>query len=290
MRKRLYDNYDYEEAYQKQCESLEEWELEWLLKTGRIDCLYRTTTTKSVNIKSGTTLLEAQVYPSFKDKKDMPVTMQKRETRPSQKNLNDKNSRRYLIRLANINFGKGDIWGTFGWNPDKLPKSIEAARKDIKNFIKRVNYRRKKAGKENIKYIYILAFDEYVRPHFHILMTGEGIDRDELEELWGKCDRPNTRRIKPDDNFIITGLATYISNNPHGTKRWCSSKNLKKPGTPTRSYTKFKKSKVEKMIKNYAELQAQMEKTYPGYKFLDAEVKYNGVNAAFYIYARMVRN
>lgn len=290
MRKRLYDNYDYEEAYQKQCESLEEWELEWLLKTGRIDCLYRTTTTKSVNIKSRTTLLEAQVYPSFKDKKDMPVTVNKRETRPSQKNLNDKNSRRYLIRLANINFGKGDIWATFGWNPDKLPKSIEAARKDIKNFIKRVNYRRKKAGKENIKYIYILAFDEYVRPHFHILMTGEGIDRDELEELWGKCDRPNTRRIKPDDNFIITGLATYISNNPHGTKRWCSSKNLKKPGTPTRSYTKFKKSKVEKMIKNYAELQAQMEKTYPGYKFLDAEVKYNGVNAAFYIYARMVRN
>ena len=52
---------------------------------------------------------QAQVYPSFKDKKDMPVTKKKRETRPSQKNLNDKNARRYLIRLANINFGKGDI-------------------------------------------------------------------------------------------------------------------------------------------------------------------------------------
>lgn len=290
MTKKLYDNYDYEEAYRKHCENLEEWELEWLIKTGKVDCLYRTTTTKSVNTKSGTTLLEAQVYPSFKDKKDMPVTALKRETRPSQKNLNDKNSRRYLIRLANINFGKGDIWGTFGWNADKLPQNIEAAKKDIKNFISRINYRRKKAGKENIKYIYILAFDDHVRPHFHILMTGDGIDRDELEELWGKCDRPNTRRIKPDDNFIITGLATYISNNPHGTKRWCPSKNLKKPGTPTRSYSKFKKAKVEKMVKNYAELKEQMEKAYPGYKFLDAEVKYNGVNAAFYIYARMVRN
>lgn len=290
MKKKLYDNYDYEEAYQRQCESLEEWELEWMLKTGKVDCLYRTTTTKSKNIKSGTVLLEAQVYPSFKDKKDMPITTQKRETRPSQKNLNDKNSRRYLIRLANINFGKGDIWGTFGWNDDKLPKDIMAARKDVTNFIKRINYRRKKAWQENIKYIYILAFDDNVRPHFHILMTGEGIDRDELEELWGKCDRPNTRRIKPDDNFIITGLATYISNNPHGTKRWCPSKNLKKPGTPTRSYSKFKKAKVEKMAKNYVELKEQMEKAYPGYKFLDAEVKYNGVNAAFYIYARMVRN
>ena len=36
--------------------------------------------------------------------------------------------------------------------------------------------------------------------------------------------------------------------------------------------------------------QEAMENAYPGYKFIDAEIKYNGVNAAFYIYARMVRN
>ena len=62
------------------------------MKDGKVKCLYRTTTTKSENIKSGTILLEAQVYPSFKDKKYVPVTKQKRETRPSQKNLNDKNA------------------------------------------------------------------------------------------------------------------------------------------------------------------------------------------------------
>ena len=126
MKKKLYDNYDYEEAYQKQIANLEEWELERLMKDGKVECLYRTTTTKSENIKSGTVLLEAQVYPSFKDKKDMPVTKKKRETRPSQKNLNDKNARRYLIRLANINFGKGDIWATFGWNDDCLHCPVTA--------------------------------------------------------------------------------------------------------------------------------------------------------------------
>ena len=47
MKKRFYDNYDYEEAYQKQCEKLEEWELEKLMKDGKVACLYRTTTTKS---------------------------------------------------------------------------------------------------------------------------------------------------------------------------------------------------------------------------------------------------
>ena len=218
------------------------------------------------------------------------MTKQKRETRPSQKNLNEKNARRYLIRLANINFGKGDIWATFGWNDDCLPDDVDRAKKDITNFIKRINRRRKKAGLENAKYIYILAFDGYKRPHFHILLSGDGVDRDELEELWGKCDRPNTRRIKPDDDFLITGLATYITQNPHGTKRWCPSKNLKKPPEPTRSYSKFKKSKVERMAKDNEVLKEQMEKAYPGFRYLDAEVKYNGINAAFYIYARMVRN
>lgn len=233
-------------------------------------------------------MLESMVYPSFKVKADMPKTKKKRETSPSQSNLNDKNARRYLIRLANINFGKGDIWATFGWNNGLLPETYEDAKKDVVNFIRRINRKRKKMGLDNAKYIYIIAFEEYTRPHFHLLISG-GIDRDELEKMWGKCDRPNTRNISPDENFLITGLATYITQNPHGTKRWCPSKNLKKPDEPKRSYSKFRKAKVEKMAFDNSMLQAEMEKAYPGFTFLDAEVKHNGVNAAFYIYARMVK-
>lgn len=286
---RYYDNYDYEETYQEQVERLEEFELERLIKEQRVDCLYRTTTTQSPNLSNGTVLLESQVYPSFYRKSDMPVTRKGRETKPSQKDLNDRNSKRYMVRLANINFGKGDIWATFGWNEECLPEDMGEARKDVKNFVSRVNYRQKKQGKENIKYIYILAYDGYTRPHVHILMTGEGIDRDELEDLWGKCDRPNTKRIQPDDDFLITGLATYVSNNPHGTKRWCASKNLVKPPEPSRSYSKFRRTKVNRMVKDFEVLRAEMEKAYQGYKFLDAEVKYNKQLASFYIYARLVK-
>ena len=50
--KKLYDDYDYEEAYQKQCDTLEEWELEKLLKDGKVGCLYRTTTTKAENSRT----------------------------------------------------------------------------------------------------------------------------------------------------------------------------------------------------------------------------------------------
>lgn len=281
---------DYEKQWEEQQEKLQEWEYERLLKEGKVESLYRTTTIKSENIDSGTILLEAQMYPSFCHKADIPRTKKKRESKPSQRNLNDKNSRRYLIRLANINFGKGDLWCTFGWDDGHKPSDVEAAKKDITNFIRRINRRQKKAGRKNIKYIYVLAFDDYARPHFHIIMTGKGIDRDELEALWGKCERPNTRRIKPDDNFLITGLGTYISNNPHGSKRWCPSKNLQKPAEPSRSYSKFKKRKVERMARDYEVLRTEMEKAYPGFTFLDAETRYNGVTAAFYIYARMVRN
>ena len=170
-----------------------------------------------------------------------------------------------------------------------MPEDEERAEKDIKNFIARINYRRRKAGLENAKYIYIPAIDGYARPHFHILISGDGMDRDELEDLWTKCERKNTRRVKPDDDFLITGIATYITQNPHGTKRWRSSKNLKKPDEPTRSYRKFSRKKVNGMVRDFEELKAQMEKAYPGFKFLDAEVKHNDKVAAFYIYARMIK-
>lgn len=286
---KTYDNYDYEEAYQKQIDTLEEWELERLMQTGKVNCLYRTTTIKSRNEKSGAEMLESMVYPSFPNREDVPKTAKKRETGQAQKNLNDKNARRYLIRLANINFSKGDIWATFGWDDDNMPEDEERAEKDIKNFIARINYRRRKAGLENAKYIYIPAIDGYARPHFHILISGDGMDRDELEDLWTKCERKNTRRVKPDDDFLITGIATYITQNPHGTKRWRSSKNLKKPDAPTRSYRKFSRKKVNGMVRDFEELKAQMEKAYPGFRFLDAEVKHNDKVAAFYIYARMIK-
>ena len=135
MGKRYYDNYDYEEAYKEQCKKLEEAEMERWMKEGWVNCLYRTSTYKSTNTESNTTLLESMVYPSFKFKADMPKTEKKRETSPSQSNLNDKNARRYLIRLANINFGKGDIWATFGWNNGLLPETYEDAKKDVKMLL-----------------------------------------------------------------------------------------------------------------------------------------------------------
>lgn len=284
-----YDNYDYEEAFKEQIEKLEEWELERLLKEEKVDCLYRTATTKLKNKKTGKAYIESKIYPSYNRRKDMPRTGRKRESKPSQKNLNDKNAKRYLINLININFGDGDYWCTFGWNDDQIPKDWDRAQKDVRNFIERIKYRQGKRSREKIRYVYILAFDGYERPHFHLVISTV-LSRDELEDTWGKCDRPNTRRIKPDDKDMLIGMATYITQNPRKTKRWCASKNLDKPGKPTHSYRKFSKRTAERMVKDYEVMREELEKAYPGYKLQEVEAKYNGINAAFYIYARMVRD
>ena len=118
---------DYEEQWKEQQEKLKEWELERLLKEGKVESLYRTTTTKAKNLQSGSELLEAQIYPSFCHKADVPHTKNGRESKPSQKNLNDKNSRRYFIRLANINFGENDLWCTFTWDKEHIPADEAAA-------------------------------------------------------------------------------------------------------------------------------------------------------------------
>ena len=53
-----YDNYDYESAYDKQAEKLQEWEIEKLISEQRVSCLYRTTTNRAKNLVSGDELLE----------------------------------------------------------------------------------------------------------------------------------------------------------------------------------------------------------------------------------------
>ena len=72
---------DYETQWKEQQEKLEEWELERLLKEGKVESLYRTTTIKAKNIESGRELLEAQIYPSFFHKADVPRTGKKRESK-----------------------------------------------------------------------------------------------------------------------------------------------------------------------------------------------------------------
>lgn len=288
---RLFDDYDFEEAYQKQIENLEQWEIERILKK-KAGVLYQTKTTKAGE------QLEVDIYPAFRTKAEAPRTEKRNSSRPAQKNLNDRRAKRYLNNLINANFGKGDLWCTFTYDDEHVPESEEAAGKCFRNFIRRINRRRAKKGKENVRYIcvteYVSVEGEPVRAHHHVIMEGDE-DRDRLEELWKYGSRNQTRRISPDPDTNITGIAHYITKQAKdpkrrkGSKRWTCSKNLKKP-TITKSYSKFGKRTAERMATDRAYLEERIVKAYPGYRYIDAEARTNDINGGFYIYARMVRD
>jgi len=282
--KRYYDDYDFEEAFQKQLENVEEFEQRARIRR-MMGIAYRTTTTTAGD------LVEVDIYPAFRDRHDMPRTRRGRESRPSQKALNDRRARRRLMQLIETNFGQGDLWCTWTFDKDHLPETIEEAEHRFMLFIRRVNRKRKALGLENVKYIAVTECGEDKngthRAHVHAVMSGD-MDRDLLESMWTYGRWNHTRRLVPDQDSGLAGMASYISKDPRGRRRWKRSRNLKEP-VVTRSYTKFSRKAAESMAIDAGELERQIGKKYSGLKLLEYSVRINDINAGCYIYARMRR-
>lgn len=277
--KKSYENYDYENLYDRQIESMNEALEEEMLKLNN-RCVY---TTKE--IEAGV-MKEIEIYPQF-SRAELKAKVIKKVSKETQNNLNDKNARKRLIRLINTNFINGDLWITLTYLDEYLPKDMEEALKNIKNYLRRVNYRRNKLGLDKAKYIYITEYVEGkngIRCHHHLIMDGE-LSMEEVEGLWKLGRRNNLRRLNMDE-YGLTGVANYLAKDPKGNKRWCSSTNLKQPKERKNRY-KFKKKKVQSMVKYRDTIKAEMEKTYPGHIFIDTEVRFNEYNSMFYIYTRM---
>ena len=279
--KKKYLEYDYEGMFSNSTSMLDEWMVEQILKQPH-KCVYAT---KEYKLKDQ---LEIEIYPEFSNKKDV-IEHSVRKNKKAQKNLNDKNSRKYLRRLVEKNFDTGDIWATLTYDDEHLPKNMEEAKKNIANYIKSINYRLKKMGCPNAKYVYITEYSETskIRYHHHLIIKCE-LTMDELEKKWKHGRRNETRRVDRDENGII-GLSKYISKTREKgkhEKRWSSSINLEKV-SPRKNHYKFKKKKVDEMIKDNDCIQTHMEQTYPDYIFTNANCYYNDFNAKWYIQARM---
>lgn len=286
----LEDYVDIEKEYKKQAQRLEELELERFIYEKRVNGIYRTRTTIAGN------QLEVDIYPSFQFATDVPKEKKNKGTSKSQKICNDNRSRRKFVNTVNTNFGEGDLWISLTYTDDNLPSDWKRAKRNVENYVKRIKRMRKKLGLGEFKYLYTTEYDveentktgkAKTRIHHHFFCSGD-MDRDLLEQMWKLGKRNDSQRLHPDKKTHLTGVALYSSKDPKGAKHWSGSQNLKKP-TETKSYSKFKKRTVEKMIKQYDEIKEQMEKKYPGYEFIDAKVMFNKHNQGNYIYARMVR-
>lgn len=232
--------------------------------------------------------LEVEIYPiSFQERKQKRKKKQK-ESLKKQKNLNDKNAKKHLIRLLNTNFTNKDLSVTLTYDNKNLPGSLEEAKKDVVNYLRRIKHYLKKNNLPELKYIAVIEYKDKgknnraVRMHHHIIMSGD-IDRDRVEELWKK-GRANADRLK-NDEFGYEGLARYITKDPKGNKRWTQSKNLKQPIVKVNDF-KFSKRKVNELAKNQGSRE-EFESLYKGYVYRDYKVDVNEVTAGTYLYIKM---
>jgi len=226
-----------------------------------------------------------------------------RVSEPKQKDLNEKNSKRYLVQLGNGNFGAGDLHVTLTYSAKHLPRTVEEAERRIGNYLNRVAYRRKKLGLPPLKYILVTEYGyakddpdhegSPVRIHHHVIMNA-GLDRDEVEMMW-TAERINytverlgyvhADRIQINENGI-EALCKYVMKNPRGKKRWSSSRNLVRPVEQPPADHKHTKKKVEALAKSNDRGLDFFQKRFPGYTIAEIRPEYYE-ETGWHIYLKM---
>lgn len=235
--------------------------------------------------------LEVDIYPVFR--KQGSRGRKAKPTSAVQEKLNEHNAIEKLIRLLNANFTASDYEFHLTYTDENLPESVNDAKKDIQNFLRRVKRLRARLGLEDLKYICVPEGGfEGTRFHFHVTMNG-GVDRTLIEELWG-YGYANGKRLQFNENGV-EGLARYVTKQfsahkdelPFG-KRWTASKNLYMP-EPVDRDGRLSAKRVKELATYESESRAPFECLYEGYRLSKVEPFYNDVNGRYYLHVKLYR-
>ena len=234
--------------------------------------------------------LEVEIYPISKYEQKKSRSKKKNESRKEQKSLNDKNAKKNLRRRIHANFDNKDLIVSLSYDADNLPNSEEDAIRDRNNYIRRIKNFRKRNGLGELKYIAVLEYREATddkrtktRIHHHIIISG--MDRDKVEELWGK-GIANTSRMQANE-LGFEELANYLLKDPRGKKRWSQSKNIVIPVPVINDY-KYSNKKLYELSQNQGEREV-FEKLYPRFVYSGHEVVLNDIDGGTYVYIKMRR-
>lgn len=235
------------------------------------------------------------IYPRSKAQDDYAKGTRPRAknmSRPEQRNLNDKNSKKHYNLLANGNFKEGDYLIRLSYSTRNLPKDEEEAKKNISNYIERLKYELKKVSKDKeLKWMCVTEFEERnkdgkpTRIHHHLLINNV-IDRDLLESKWSKRVKgkkkpqrigfTDSKRIQLTEDAGLDNLIGYLFKFKRENRTWSASRNLEKPKQKIADF-KHRRSKMEKLMNSTDLGQEYFEKIYPKYFVKDIrwrEVKY----------------
>ena len=272
--------YDYESAFEHSCEMLAADEVARLLRD-RKKCVHATKEIRAGN------QLEVEIYPEFTK---LPATLPRKKNTAAQKDLNDRNSQKECVRTINEKFGPRDLWCTFTYRRGCEPLDYDEALNNMRNYIRRIQRRRKRMGLPPTRYVGVIEWQEDeekgIRCHHHVFFDG-AMPMEEVEELWGLGDRNELRKLDYDEN-ALNGVGFYTTKAPRGRKKWISSVGLRK-AAEKKSYTKFSAAAVGRMAKDRDAIRTAMEKKFPGYWYLEGNARANCCNKQFYISARLLK-
>lgn len=227
--------------------------------------------------------LDVYIYPVFSQISKTGRRGKRRASSEAQKKLNQRHREEKLVRLLHANFTPDDL--EIHLTYETQPESPEEAARLVRNFIRRVQRARKKQGLTPLKYIDVTERgSKNGRYHHHVTLSG-GMDRDELESLWG-LGYANSRRLQFTESGLA-GLGHYIVKDPVGKKAWNASKNLIDPEPKTRD-GRISGRQADELAKDTTN-NAEFEKLYPGYFLSEAGAWHNDINGGRYIVARFYR-
>lgn len=230
-------------------------------------------------------MLECEIYPIWNTgSKNKKTNVLKDYKKATHKIITKK-----VVRLVNGNFTNNDIWVTVGYTDENQPTNKEQAKKDVINYLRRLQRWLDKNNKQKLKYVYVTEISKTGRYHHHIVMSFP--NRDVAEQKWGKGEYPQARRLKTND-YGLSGLAGYISkqldDTGKGAKSYGYSLNLYKPWEKaTVNDFKMSNRKNEKIARGEIDARAYFEKQYPNYTFLEVEILYSDFISGCYVYAKM---
>lgn len=242
-------------------------------------------------IKSGK-MLEIEFAPIHKNGRRLNEGRSK-ASRKAQEDYNRKKSEKYLVRRVNANFDTGDLFCHLTYEPTKAPDSYDEAKRDVNNYMRRVNRWREKNGLDKAKYIIIIEEQIYKtgiragRSNWHMHMFMTKMPRDIAEELWDK-GRANADRYQP-DTFGQRAAAEYCAKDPKGRKRFICSRNCLKPKEYEPKQREIGQRKIQNMCEVYAHDASYWQRKYPGYAFREAQPSLNRYNGRWYLRIEMRR-
>lgn len=181
---------------------------------------------------------------------------------------------RTFLQKVHTNFTANDMYLTLTYDLMHRPEDTKAAKRDFHNFIRRINRRRKKLGLKPVQYMGTLERkgENY---HFHMIISG-GLDRDELENIWGK-GLSNASRLRINDQELMQKLCKYILKEARDKEKYentyICSRNLKNPVVKKNDWA-FSHKKLNELA-GMTDCREIWEAMYPKYEFIEAMSTYN---------------